>query len=167
MLRQLHSSHQGISKCRERARQSVWWPGLSKQLEETVHRCSVCTKFQVPKVEPLIPSQLPSLPWQKVGTDLLEWEKANYLLVVDYLSRWIEISKLEQTTSRCVISHMSSIFARYGIPELVVSDNGPQYSSEASKSLPETTDSDTLLVAPTTCNQTEKQRGKFRPLRAC
>ena len=133
VLRQLHSSHQGISKCRERARQSVWWPGLSKQLEETVRRCSVCTKFQVPRVEPLMPSQLPSLPWQKVGTDLFEWEKSNYLLVVDYLSRWIEIAKLEQTTSRCVINHLSSIFARYGVPELVISDNGPQYSSESFK----------------------------------
>ena len=111
----------------------MWWPGLSKQLEETVCRCSVCTKFQVPRVEPLISSQLPSLPWQKVGTDLFEWEKANYLLVVDHLSRWIDISKLEQTTSRCVISHMSSIFTRYGIPELIVSDNGPLYSSEIFK----------------------------------
>ena len=43
------------------------------------------------------------------------------------------VAKLEQTTSRCVISHMSSIVARHGIPELVVSNNGPQYSSEIFK----------------------------------
>ena len=133
VLRQLHSSHQGISKSRERAKQSVWWPGLSKQLEETVQKCPVCIKFQVPRAEPLLSSEIPSLPWQKVGTDLFEWEKSNYLLIVDYQSRWIEIVRLPQTTSRSIVNHMSSIFARYGIPELVVSDNGPQYSSDCFK----------------------------------
>ena len=133
VLRQLHSSHQGISKSRERAKQSVWWPGLSKQLEETVQKCPVCIKFQIPRAEPLLSSEIPRLPWQKVGTDLFEWEKSNYLLVVDYQSRWIEIVRLPQTTSRSIVNHMSSIFARYGIPELVVSDNGPQYSSDCFK----------------------------------
>ena len=70
---------------------------------------------------------------QKVGTNVFEWEKSNYLLVVDYQSRWIEIVRLPQTTSRSIVNHMSSIFARYGIPELVVSDKGPQYSSECFK----------------------------------
>ena len=52
---------------------------------------------------------------------------------MDYYSRWIEIARLEQSTSKCVINHMSSIFARHGIPETVVSDNGPQYCSEMFK----------------------------------
>ena len=52
------------------------------------------------------------------------------LLIVDYFSRWIEIAKLQPATSSSVIGHTQSIFARYGIPEVIVSDNGPQYSSE-------------------------------------
>ena len=52
-------------------------------------------------------------------------------LVVDYYSRFIEITKLTSTTAASVISHLKSIFARHGIPEVVVSDNGPQYSSAA------------------------------------
>ena len=59
----------------------------------------------------------------------LEWKKTDYLLVVDYYSRFIEIAKLTSTTAVSVISHLKSIFARHGIPEVVVSDNGPQYSS--------------------------------------
>ena len=131
ILTKLHSSHQGISKRRERARQSVWWPGLATELEEMVKKCPECIKNQPPRVEPLMPSSLPSLPWQKVASDLFEWKKTNFLLVVDYYSRWIEIARLEQTTAKCVINHMQSIFARFGVPEIVVSDNGPQYSSEA------------------------------------
>ena len=53
------------------------------------------------------------------------------MLVVDYYSRFIEIARLDRTTSEEIILQTKKIFARYGIPEVVVSDNGPQYSSEA------------------------------------
>lgn len=80
MLQRIHTSgHQGITKCRERARQSVWWPGLSTQLEEVVKACKTCCIHQQQRPEPLIPSELPQLPWQKVGTDLFEWKSHNYL----------------------------------------------------------------------------------------
>ena len=52
---------------------------------------------------------------------------------MDYFSRWIEIARLDQTTATAVIQHTSSIFACQGIPEVVISDNGPQYTSEAFK----------------------------------
>ena len=53
------------------------------------------------------------------------------MLIVDYYSRFIEISKLASITSAEVIQHTKSIFARHGIPEEIVTDNGTQYSSEA------------------------------------
>ena len=131
MLDRIHTGHQGISKCRERARRSVWWPGLSRQLEELVQNCAVCRKCINQRSEPLIPTVLPQLPWQRVGTDLYEWNGHTYLLVVDYYSRYIEVARLNRTTADEVIHHTKGIFARHGIPEVVVSDNGPQYSSEA------------------------------------
>ena len=131
ILKQVHEGHQGIQKCRERARQSIWWPGLSKQLQDLVTNCTTCCKFRSQRAEPLLPTTLPDLPWQKVGTDLFEWKKSNYLLLVDYYSRWIEIARIERTTADCVISHTSSIFARHGIPEVIISDNGPQFASES------------------------------------
>ena len=69
------------------------------------------------------------VPWQKVGTDLFMFKGQTYLLVVDYYSRYIEIAKLSALSSG-VITHLKSIFARHGIPEIVISDNGPQYLSE-------------------------------------
>jgi len=53
--------------------------------------------------------------------------------VTDYFSRFFEISKLENTRSITVINHLKSIFARHGIPEVVRSDNGPQYASKELK----------------------------------
>ena len=131
MLDRIHTGHQGISKCRERAKQSLWWPGLSRQLEELVKNCSTCRKCLNQRREPLIPTVLPELSWQRVGTDLFEFRGHSYLLVVDYYSRFIEIARLDRTTSEEIILQTKKIFARAGIPEVVVSDNGPQYSSEA------------------------------------
>ena len=129
ILEKLHEGHQGIAKTRERARQSVWWPGLSSQIEQMVKTCQTCCKFQSQGAQPLIPSTLPSLPWQNVAMDIFEWKKSSFLLTVDYYSRYIEIAKLSRLTSTEVIVHTKSIFARHGIPEKVVSDNGPQFSS--------------------------------------
>ena len=66
MLDKLHTGHQGITKSRERAKQSMWWPGLSRQLEEVVKSSPDCCKNSSQGIQPLIPSQLPKLPWQKV-----------------------------------------------------------------------------------------------------
>ena len=129
LLNRIHSGHQGITKCRELARQSVWWPGLSKQLENLIQKCEKCLKVQHQRPQPLSPSPLPTLPWQKLATDLFEWKQSVYLLVVDYFSRYIEIARLRQPTTAEVVVHMKSIFARHGIPEILISDNGPQYSS--------------------------------------
>lgn len=129
ILQRLHEGHQGIVKCRALARSCVWWPGLSKQIEKEVGACATCEKERVHHPEPLLPSKTPDYPWQRVGMDLFELKGHQYLLIVDYYSRWIEFAHLTQTTSKSVIEHCKSIFARQGIPEVVVSDNGPQFSS--------------------------------------
>ena len=62
MLGKIHEGHQGITKCRERAKQSVWWPGLSKQIEDLVDKCDKCSKDRQNRVEPMIPSDVPERP---------------------------------------------------------------------------------------------------------
>eukprot|EP00731_Ephydatia_muelleri_P009839 Em0005g425a len=133
----LHQGHQGIQRCQLRASSCVWWPGISKDLERFVKQCLVCAKRSVPCKEPMIPSELPKYPWQKVGTDLFEMKGATFLLVVDYFSRYVETTKLASTTSSAVITALKSIFARFGVPEIVVSDNGPQFVSKEMKEFSE------------------------------
>ena len=76
-----------------------------------------------------MPSKFPDLPWQKVASDLYVWNGVNYLLVIDYFSRYTEIAKLSGESSANFIKHLKSIFARHGIPQEMVTDNGLQYSS--------------------------------------
>ena len=126
----IHEGHQGIGKCRELAKTSVWWPGLSREVQDMVENCKVCAKHRQQRAEPLMPTLFPERPWQMIGTDLFELDKLNYLIVVDYFSRYIEVAAMQKTTkSHEVIRALKAIFARHGIPEEVRSDNGPQYAS--------------------------------------
>ena len=70
VLDKIHQGHQGITKCRERAKQAVWWPGLSIQIEDMVSSCRVCAIHRINKPEPFCPTVFPEKPWQVVGTDL-------------------------------------------------------------------------------------------------
>ena len=130
VLDQIHEGHLGITKCRARARESVWWPRINSVIQEMISRCQTCAKVRPEQREHLLTSEWPSHPWERVGTDLFEYEKKTYLLAVDYYSRWVEVRPLQNTQAKDVVEALKSIFATHGVPEIVVSDNGPQYASE-------------------------------------
>ncbi|GFR99772.1 Pol polyprotein [Elysia marginata] len=129
MLNKLHKSHLGITKCRALAQTSVWWPNISSQIEDMVKKFSVCAKLKPATKEPLLAASFPDSPWSQVAMDLFDLHGKTDFLVVDYLSRWPEIRLLDSLTSAAVIIRLKSIFASHGIPDLVVSDNGPQFAS--------------------------------------
>ena len=122
-LEKLHNGHQGLVRGRLRAKLAVWWPGLSKQLTDFVQKCPECTRECKPGKEPLVPTPLPEYPWQQVATDLFTLNSSDYLIVVDYFSRYPEVIQLRSTTSQAIINALKSVFARHGIPETVRSDN--------------------------------------------
>lgn len=130
ILTRIHEGHLGIVKCQRRAQESVWWPGITRDIETIVKSCAKCLENRNAPTEPMIPTDFPELPWQKVATDIMHFQNNSYLVVVDYFSRYIELAKLSSLSSACVIEHLKSIFARHGIPEVVRSDNNPFNSAE-------------------------------------
>ena len=130
VLRKLHESHLGIEKCRQNAQASVWWPGMTKEIKEMITNCPQCREHRPSqRSEPLKPTKLPERAWQKIGVDLCSHGRSEYLVTVDYYSKWIEVQKLHSTTAKAVIGKLAKLFAGHGIPETIVSDNGPQFSS--------------------------------------
>jgi len=126
----LHEGHLGMTKCKGRAMNTVWWPGITKQVESMCAKCITCMIHRPVPREPLIPYAFPDeAPWTRVGSDLFELKSRHYVVVVDYTSRWFEIKELDKTTSQYVIDAIQGIFAIHGIPKVVISDNGPQYAS--------------------------------------
>ncbi|XP_021341384.1 uncharacterized protein K02A2.6-like [Mizuhopecten yessoensis] len=131
MLETLHTGHLGIEKCRRRARDMMLWPQMNKDISDFVLNCNVGFELRNsnPK-EPLLPRNIPDRPWQTIATSLFSWNGEDFVVIVDYFSRYFEVSKLPSTTSNSVIAKLKDAFSRHDIPEKVISDNGPQYASE-------------------------------------
>ena len=130
VLDKIHEGHQGISKCRERAKQAVWWPGLSKQIQDMVDNCRICVKHKVNRPEPLCTTPFPQSLWQELGADFFQCQSYDYLIFVDYYSRYIEIAAMNKNKKGTeVVRALKSIMARHGIPERIRSDNGPPFDS--------------------------------------
>lgn len=129
VLERLHCGHQGVVRCRARARDSAWWPGISKQIQDYVSRCKTCIQHRRPPTEPLLQTPLPDRPWQELGTDIFEFSGKKYIVVVDYYSKFIELEELSRTTTEVITKVFSQIFARHGCPEVLHSDNGPPFRS--------------------------------------
>ena len=101
------------------------WSGITKQLKQFIQKCPTCCKnFQI-ITEPLITTELPSRPWEKLASHLYKFKGVSYILVVGYLSRFTETQKLGSTTSSSIIIAFKSIFAHHGIPDIVATDNSP------------------------------------------
>ena len=130
---QIHEGHLGQERCKSRACQVVYWPGINAEISDMVSKCSTCLEHcSLQQNESLLPHEIPRNPWEKVGTDLFEFRKSHYLVVVDYYSNYPEVCFMgkQDPTSSQVIAHLKSVFARHGIPKTLVSDNGPQFASE-------------------------------------
>ena len=131
ILCQIHKCHLGIAKCRQSAREVLFWPGISLDVEQIVSNCSLCADFaEKQPMEPLKPTALPSLPWQKIGTDLFEFWGEHYLLSACYHSKFPEGYQGGVFEKQCVVvEELKRQFGVHGISAEVVSVNDPQFSS--------------------------------------
>lgn len=131
MKTRIHTSHIGIEGCLRRARECLYWPKMSDDIKEYISTCESCCKYQADQTkETLQPTEMPERPWQKVGCDLFTLDNCDYLITVDYYSNFWEIDRLYDTKSSTVVKKLKAHFARYGLPDQLVSDGGPQFVSD-------------------------------------
>ncbi|XP_040158056.1 uncharacterized protein K02A2.6-like [Anopheles arabiensis] len=134
-LNQLHRGHPGIQRMKSVARSYLYWPSIDEDIADCVSSCTAC--MAVAKSPPLLePKFWPKTtkPWERVHIDYAgPVDGAYFLIVVDAFSKWPEVMKTITTTTTATISMLRSIFARFGMPEKLVSDNGAQFTSDAFK----------------------------------
>ena len=133
ILTKLHSVHMGIAGTLRRARESVYWPGMNGDIKNYIEKCHICRENRVTSQqrETLQQHSRPARPWAKVGVDLFSLDKNNFLITVDYWSNYFELDQIMgETTSKKVVQCLRRHFATHGIPDTVISDNGPQFASE-------------------------------------
>ena len=150
ILAKLHESHQGIEKTRLRARATVYWKNINRDIDEIVRKCDVCQQMQRSQPhEPLKQHEVPTRPWQIVGTDLFVVNRDSYLIICDYYSKFPFVYNIDgQVTSDAVIKRMKGVFAEQGCPTRVVSDNGGHYSSFAFRKFAEAWGFDHVTSSP-------------------
>lgn len=131
MLDELHSSHAGASKMKSVARSHFWFPGLDGKIEDTAKSCTECSVVQrMPNVSPVHPWETPAAPWSRIHIDLAgPFMQNDFLVVYDAGSKWGDVKILPDTTSHTIIEKLREIFSYFGIPEVIVSDNGAQFTS--------------------------------------
>ncbi|XP_041820347.1 uncharacterized protein K02A2.6-like [Chelmon rostratus] len=139
VLDELHSGHCGMVRMKEIARSYFWWPGLDAAIEEKAKSCPDCQKLRnLPQLAPLHPWEWPEEPWQRVHIDFAgPVEGRMFLVVVDAHSKWPEAIIMQETSTERTIEELRLIFSRFGLPQQLVSDNGPQLVSKEFKAFME------------------------------
>ncbi|XP_026548252.1 uncharacterized protein K02A2.6-like [Notechis scutatus] len=131
VLKVLHEDHPGIIRMKALARSYIWWPGMDAQISSWVSTCQPCQATR-----PAPPSSTPTrwkdagAPWSWLHIDLAgPVNRRTFLIIVDSFSKWIDLALLPSTTTLAITKALTRVFVTHGLPDTIVSDNGPQFTS--------------------------------------
>ena len=127
----VHAAHIGIARMKSLTCQFVWWPKIDSDLESKVRNCGACQKFKSEPPQAILhPWEWPKQPWVRVHADFAgPFLGKMYLILIDAHSKWIKVHITTSTTSSVTIKKLRSTFATFGIPEILVTDNGSNFTS--------------------------------------
>lgn len=131
ILHQFHRGHPGIVRMKAIARSFVYWPGIDNEIEDYVKRCVPCsTAGKAPTKTTLESWPIPAKPWSRIHVDYAgPVDGVYFLVVVDPYTKWPEVHVTKSTSTKTTIKLLNQSFATFGVPEVIVSDNGTQFSS--------------------------------------
>ncbi|VDL77978.1 unnamed protein product [Nippostrongylus brasiliensis] len=137
VLKELHVAHPGIVRMKKLARSYVYWPSIDKDCEDVIKRCTRCQESAKSPVKvPLETWPAPTRVWDRIHVDLAgPMHDRYYMVVVDALSKWPEMDEMRTISAGETVKVLKSLFARYGLPQTIVSDNGTQFVSEQFKKM--------------------------------
>jgi transposase InsO family protein len=132
LLHELHETHQGMTRMKSLARQYFWWPSLDTQIEDVARRCADCALLQKePQRAPLHSWDLPDGPWQRIHLDFAgPLYGFRWLIWVDAYSKFAGVIPMKTAVASELRTQLTQLFATFGLPKQVVSDNGPEFRSQ-------------------------------------
>ena len=133
--------HEGFHKTYNRLKKNYYWENMSKDVEIIVKTCHQCqlNRPQPANIGTENHATTPESPFRRVGLDIIgplpeTKSKNKYIIVlVDYFTKWVEAEPLITIESNDVIKFLTRVFSRHGIPEVLITDNGPQFTSDTTK----------------------------------
>ncbi|XP_058816755.1 uncharacterized protein K02A2.6-like [Topomyia yanbarensis] len=132
VLEELHSTHFGTTRTKSLARGYCWWVGMDREIEEMVSNCAECQSVRPePAKMRLHCWETPTEPFQRVHVDFAgPFMDTYFFILVDAYSKWPEIKVCRSITAENTVNMCREIFSTFGIPSVLVSDHGVQFTSE-------------------------------------
>ena len=137
VLKHLHGAHQGTGQMAARAAASVFWPGITSDMQTTRDRCQDCDKMAPSNRQPhpTTPTFIPTKPFEAICSDYFDLGGTHYLLTVDRLTNWVDVRRAKPKTDESgaagLIAMCRDTFIAFGVPVEISSDGGPEYKSQS------------------------------------
>ena len=130
MLQYVHEGHQGKERCFLRAKNTVFWPKMTYDIQQLIEKCIICQEHG--KSQPIISTtqELPPFPCHTLVTDMFYWKRMDFLIVADIFSKYIIVRKLPNFTSAAICTELVMIVTELSLPHIITSDNGLCYNSK-------------------------------------
>lgn len=132
LLGEIHGAHMGANKMKSLARQYFWWPGRDKKTEIYARSCNAYKSVaKQPNKSPLITFSAANYVYERIHMDFLGPFKGKTLLVImDAVSKWPEVFIISKMDTATTLNKLRQTISRFGLPKLIITDNGAQFTSE-------------------------------------
>ena len=124
-----------MEKMLQRLKQEALWVHMAREVNEYCNKCVVCQQAKLPNPTPAPITNIPiGRPWKMIAVDVLEVSRSVhnniYLLVIqDYFTTWVKVIPLPDQTASRITTEIVRLFAVYGIPDILHSDQGTNFES--------------------------------------
>ena len=129
-LQRLHQGHLSATKVQQNAHQHLYWPGLDADIADYTRRCQECICWSQPPKEPLQAHDVPQEPWERIAMDYFYMNGRLYILICDYFSKFPFLFQVKTTSFANLKNHLEELFSVEGIPDEIMSDNGPPFNGK-------------------------------------
>lgn len=129
VLKLLHEGHPGIVRTKALARSLVYWPSINSDIEVMCNNCLLCTKVNFSTEQIFLSWPEAKSPFERVHVDFFEFRKVSFFILVDAYSKWLNVNVMTSLNATAVTDALLAVFAVYGLPARIVSDNGPPFDS--------------------------------------
>jgi hypothetical protein len=130
IVKLLHNEHDGVVRMKLKCRMYFWWKNVDQDIENCVKQCFACQScVNVPRKEITYQWEKTTYPFERIHLDFFYFKSSNFLLLVDSFSKFIEVWEMKKTDAYNVKNILRRFFSIFGLPDLVVADNGPPFNS--------------------------------------
>ena len=129
-LENLHRSHMGIVKMKERASTSMFWPKIYNDIENFLSRCDPCMSHKIKQTAEPLEHDVPTKPWCSLTLDNFEYKGSLYLIIYDRFTRFIVVKKCADLSTHSTILSLLEVFSEHGVPPNIHSDRGRNFVSK-------------------------------------